>query len=75
MLTTLQQNRSYDILYNGNLGFRKLCDEHIELKKEIIEISKSKFLNETETDILHLKKVRKLAVKDKIESMLVDRAS
>ena len=70
MNSSLQQNPSYDNLYNKNPEFKKLCDEHLSLKREAAKLGKSRFLSESETDKLHLIKKKKLVVKDQIQAML-----
>jgi len=70
MNTTLSENPSYKILYDGNLYFREMCDEHMELKHQVQKLSKSRFLNEEESASLQKIKKAKLELKDKIESIL-----
>jgi len=72
METSLQKNPKYDILYGENEDFRELCDEHMELKREAIELNKSKWLKEEDDSRLHEIKIRKLEIKDLIEAMIND---
>jgi uncharacterized protein YdcH (DUF465 family) len=72
METSLQENPKYDILYQENEDFRELCDEHMELKREASELSKSKWLAEEDNNRLHEIKIRKLEIKDLIEAMIND---
>lgn len=70
MLSSLHQDKRFDHLYEHNLVFRELNEEHSKLQKEAAKMSKAVYLSpDLEMKETEIKK-RKLDIKDKLEAML-----
>ncbi|GMT42439.1 MAG: hypothetical protein IEMM0002_0850 [bacterium] len=70
MNSSLRNDPRYTRLFETNDDFRKLSDEHIQLKRESSEFNKAKYLNPEQMAKMHEIKKRKLEIKDKLESMM-----
>ncbi|MBI3793221.1 MAG: hypothetical protein HY280_00650 [Nitrospinae bacterium] len=70
MLSSLHQDKRFDHLYEHNVLFRQLTEEHKKLHLEADQLAKAFHLSsDLEMKQLELKK-RKLDIKEKLDSML-----